>query len=67
MVTPNIERGYNKPVGIHTKICKKMAEVLSKEAVARYEKLTLEDVGWVWRKLSATKTTRQRRTNWTTK
>ena len=45
MVTPNIERGYNKPVGIHTKICKKMAEVLSKEAVARYEKLTLEDVG----------------------
>ena len=38
LVTPNIERRYNNPVGIQAKICKKMAEILGKEAVARYEK-----------------------------
>ena len=42
LVTPNIERRYNNPVGIQVKIYKKMAQVLGKEAVVRYEKPTLK-------------------------
>ena len=45
MVTPNIERRYNKPLGIQRKIHKKLTEVLGKEAVARYKEPTLEDQG----------------------
>ena len=45
LITQNIEIGYNNPVGIQTKIYKKLAEVLDKEAVARYEEPTLEDQG----------------------
>ena len=45
LVKPNIEKRYNNPIGIQTKISKKLAEVLGKEAVARYEKPTLEDQG----------------------
>ena len=45
LVKPNIERSYDNPVGIQKKVYKKLAEVLGKEAVARYEKPTLEYQG----------------------
>ena len=65
MVKPNIEKRYNNPIGIQTKINKKLAEVLGKEVVARYEKPTLEDQGkgmeCVQKKFLVMKTTRQRK------
>ena len=36
LVTSNIERRCNIPVATQTKVCKKMAKVLGKEAMARY-------------------------------
>ena len=42
LVTTNMERRCNNPVGIQTKIYIKMAEVLGKEVIARYEKPIVE-------------------------